>query len=89
MPAADGPHPVGAIGVFAVLNVDPLGLDDRVLDLVRNLGSEINNGRLVVQIEYLLDEIGEAETEQEIRRAAADQRRRDSGTATMTSTGGQ
>jgi hypothetical protein len=51
------------------LNVDPRGLDDVVHDLVSNTASEINNGGLEAQIAYLLDEVGEAETAQAIRRA--------------------
>jgi hypothetical protein len=58
------------------LNVDPSGLDDHVHDLVSNIGSEINNGGLTAQIDYLLDEVGEAETEQRIRRASTDRRHR-------------
>lgn len=51
------------------LNVDPRRLDDLVHDLISNSASEINNGGLEAQIAYLLDEVGEVETEQAIRSA--------------------
>lgn len=52
------------------LNIDPHDLDDLVHDLASNTASDTNNGRLDVQIAYLLDEVGEAETAQAIRSAA-------------------
>jgi hypothetical protein len=69
----DGVRSVPAHRLVALaeeLDVDPFHLDDLVHDLSSNSASEINNDGLEAQIPFLLDEVGEVETEQAIRSAA-------------------
>jgi hypothetical protein len=58
MPAA------GLVALAQELHLDPRGLDDLVHDLASNSTSDINNGGLDTQIAHLLEQVGEAETEQ-------------------------
>lgn len=55
------------------LGLDMLDLYDVVHDLHSKPASQINNNGLGAQIRYLLDQLGETETEQVIREAAQPQ----------------
>lgn len=61
------------LALAEALQVDPLDLEDTVHDLVGKSAGAINNGGLDKQVPFLLDQLGEAATEQLIRGAATSQ----------------
>ena len=63
-------HVARMVALAEELRIEDIDLDDLVHDLVSRMGSDINNGGIHDQITYLLGELGEADTEREIRAAA-------------------